>query len=99
VLAEADLRRQTSRTIRSPQPLREEIDRGRRQEYAIVDQELEVGLRSITAPIRDQAGAAVAAISVSTQASRTTVVDVRRRLLPPLRETAEAVASDLAAPG
>jgi IclR family pca regulon transcriptional regulator len=41
----------------------------------------------------------VAAINVSTQASRTTVVDMRRRLLPPLRETAEAVASDLAARG
>jgi Bacterial transcriptional regulator len=43
VLAKADLRRLTSRTIRSPQALREEIDRRRRQDYAIVDQELEVG--------------------------------------------------------
>jgi hypothetical protein len=43
VLAEADLCRLSSRTIRSPQALREEIDRGRRQAYAIVDQELEVG--------------------------------------------------------
>jgi IclR family transcriptional regulator, pca regulon regulatory protein len=41
----------------------------------------------------------VAAINVSTQASRTTLADMRRRLLPPLRETAEAVASDLAVRG
>jgi DNA-binding IclR family transcriptional regulator len=41
----------------------------------------------------------VAAINVSTLASRTTVVDMRRRLLPPLRETAEAVAGDLAGRG
>ena len=94
-LSRADLRKLTGRTITSTDVLREAIRQVRRQGYAIVDQELEVGLRSIAVPIRDPAGAVVAAVNLSTQASRTTVADMKRRLLPPLRETAAAVERDL----
>ena len=44
-----------------------------RQGYALVDQELEAGLRSIAAPIRDRPGRVVAAVNLSAHASRTTV--------------------------
>ena len=94
-LSRADLRKLTGHTITSTDVLREAIWQVRRQGYAIVDQELEVGLRSIAVPIRDPAGAVVAAVNLSTQASRTTVADMKRRLLPPLRETAAAVECDL----
>jgi IclR family transcriptional regulator, pca regulon regulatory protein len=94
-LSRADLRKLTRRTITSTDVLREAIRQVRRQGYAIVDQELEVGLRSIAVPIRDPAGAVVAAVNLSTQASRTTVADMKRRLLPPLRETAAAVERDV----
>ena len=94
-LSRADLRKLTGHTITSTDVLREAIWQVRRQGYAIVDQELEVGLRSIAVPIRDPAGAVIAAFNLSSQASRTTVVDMKRRLLPPLRETAAAVECDL----
>ena len=94
-LSRADLRKLTGRTITSTDVLREAIRRVRRQGYAIVDQELEVGLRSIAVPIHDPAGAVVAAVNLSVQASRTTVADMKRRLLPPLRETAAAIERDL----
>jgi IclR family pca regulon transcriptional regulator len=94
-LSRADLRKLTGHTITSTDVLREAIWQVRRQGYAIVDQELEVGLRSIAVPIRDPAGAVIAAVNLSSQASRTTVVDMKRRLLPPLRETAAAVECDL----
>jgi IclR family pca regulon transcriptional regulator len=97
MLAGSDLRKLTSVTIRSPQKLREEIDRVRRQGYAIVDQELEAGLRSIAAPLRDSGGRVVAAINLSTQASRTTVSDMKRRLQPALLDTAAAIERDLPA--
>jgi IclR family transcriptional regulator, pca regulon regulatory protein len=97
ILAAADLRRLTPQTIRSPRALRDEIEQTRRQGYAIVDQELEAGLRSIAAPIHDGAGAVVAAVNLSTQASSNSVTEMRRRLLPPLRITAEAIERDLAA--
>lgn len=98
-LARADLQSRTSRTITSPVALGREIERVRRQGYAIVDEELEVGLRSIAAPIHVRAGAVVAAISLSTHARRTTVTDMRRHLLPALRDTAAAIECDLAAGG
>jgi IclR family transcriptional regulator, pca regulon regulatory protein len=95
LLAGSDLRKLTSVTIRSPQKLREEIDRVRRQGYAIVDQELEAGLRSIAAPLHDSGGGVVAAINLSTQASRSTVSDMKRRLQPALLDTAAAIERDL----
>lgn len=96
-LARADLRELTARTITSVDDLRDEIERVRRQGYAIVDEELEAGLRSIAAPVRDAAGAVSAAVNLSAQASRTTVADMKRRLLPRLRETAAAIERDLGA--
>jgi IclR family pca regulon transcriptional regulator len=53
MLAEADLRRLTSRTIRSPQALREEIDRGAARPTRASTMSWRSGLRSIAAPIRD----------------------------------------------
>jgi IclR family pca regulon transcriptional regulator len=75
--------------------LREELARVREQGYALVDQELEQGLRSVAAPIRDPGGRVVAAVNVSTHASRRTRDDVRRELLPPLLETAARIEADL----
>jgi IclR family transcriptional regulator, pca regulon regulatory protein len=95
MLARADLRKLTARTIVSAADLHDEIERVRRQGYAIVDEELEAGLRSIAAPIHDSAGAVTAAVNLSVQASRTSVADMKRRLLPPLRETAAAIECDL----
>jgi IclR family pca regulon transcriptional regulator len=97
LLAGADLREITSRTIRTTRELRAEIERVGGQGFAIVDEELEVGLRSIAVPIHDRTGSVIAAVNLSAQASRTTVADLRRRLLPPLRETAHAIEHDLAA--
>jgi IclR family transcriptional regulator, pca regulon regulatory protein len=94
-LSRADLRQLTARTITSIDVLRQAIRHVRRQGYAIVDEELEIGLRSIAVPIRDAAGVVVAAVNLSAQASRTTVPDMKRRLLPPLRETAAAIERDL----
>jgi IclR family pca regulon transcriptional regulator len=96
-ISRADLRRLTARTVTSTDALREAIEQVRGQGYAIVDQELEAGLRSIAAPIRDAAGAVTAAVNLSAQASRTTVADMKRRLLPRLRETAAAIERDLGA--
>jgi IclR family pca regulon transcriptional regulator len=96
----ADLAPITPSTITDRGALEAELDRVARDDYALVDQELEVGLRSIAAPIRDPAGAVVAAVNLSVHAATMTVEAMRATLLPPLRETAGAIARDLAmAPG
>jgi IclR family pca regulon transcriptional regulator len=67
----------------------------RTQGWAIVDQELEEGLRAVAAPIRDREGRVVAAVNVSAHASRTSMDAVRRTLLPPLLATAARIENDL----
>ena len=94
-LARADLRPLTTRTLVSPDRLRTELGRVRRQGYAVVDQELEEGLRSVAAPVRGRGGEAVAAVNIPVHAGRTSLEAVRRDLLPRLRETAARIEADL----
>jgi IclR family pca regulon transcriptional regulator len=86
----------TGHTLTSPAALRTELDAVREQGWALVDQELEAGLRSVAAPIRDRRGKVVAAVNVSTQVSRTTRETVREEMLPPLLGAAKRIEADLA---
>lgn len=95
-LETADLTPMTPRTISNPKALAAEIERVRKQGWAMVDQELEEGVRSLSVPIHDSASAVVAAVNVSVHASRWTVEDLREQLLPRLLETAAAVDRDSA---
>ncbi|CAL9307751.1 IclR family transcriptional regulator domain-containing protein [Streptomyces sp. SudanB182_2057] len=63
--------------------------------YALADEELESGLRSVAVPVRDRAGRAVAAVNVATHAARRTLEDCVRHLLPALRTTADDIQRDL----
>jgi IclR family pca regulon transcriptional regulator len=64
--------------------------------YAMVDQELEVGLRSIAVPVRVQ-GQVAAALNVSMHVGQRTADSARREILPLLRDTARVIEDDLAA--
>jgi len=94
-LARADLRPVTARTITSPGLLRDELRRVRRQGYAIVDQELEEGLRSVAAPVRDRDGEVVAAVNIPVHAGRNSLESVRRDLLPQLLAAVVGIEADL----
>jgi IclR family pca regulon transcriptional regulator len=94
-LAEADLRRLTARTVTTAEALRRELRRVRSQGWALVDQELEEGLRSVAAPIRNRAGVVIAAVNVSAHASRTSKEAMRRDLVPPLLAAAARIEADL----
>jgi IclR family pca regulon transcriptional regulator len=85
----------STHTVASTEELRQELARIRTQGWALVDQELEVGLRSVAAPIRDKTDRVVAAINISSHASRCTPEHARRHLVPPLLETAAAIEADL----
>ena len=68
--AGGDREADTPKTVTDRGKLGEAIDKAGRDGFAIVDEELEIGLRSIAVPIRDRAGKIVAAINVSTQSAR-----------------------------
>jgi IclR family transcriptional regulator, pca regulon regulatory protein len=80
---------------RWPEALRPKLEDVRRQGWALVDQELEVGLRSIAAPIRGRDGTTIAAVNLSAHAGRRTVANLKRELLPPLLATARRIEDDL----
>jgi IclR family transcriptional regulator, pca regulon regulatory protein len=84
----------TPRTVSSVAALRGELTRVRAQGYALVNQELEDGLRAIAAPIRDRTGRVIAAVNVSAHASRTSLEVMRRDVLPPLLKTAARIEAD-----
>jgi IclR family pca regulon transcriptional regulator len=94
-LARAELRPFTQRTVRTVEELREALERARTQGWAIVDQELEEGLRAVAAPIRGRDGRVVAAVNISTHSSRTSLGQMRRDLLPPLLVTAAQIGADM----
>ena len=83
------------RTVTSRDALRAAVARVRSQGWALVDQELEEGLRSIAAPIRDRSGRTIAAVNLSAHASRMSIDEGRRRLVPALLATAARIEADL----
>jgi IclR family transcriptional regulator, pca regulon regulatory protein len=87
-LARTSLVARTGRTVTSPRQLQERLDTIVRIGYAIVDQELELGLRSIAVPIRDRANAVVAALNVGVPSARVPLRELTARFLPILQAAA-----------
>ncbi len=94
-LSTLELHRFTEHTVASHEDLRARLQQTREQGYAIVDQELEHGLRSIAAPVRNRHGKVVAAVNVSSHVSRITRDKARRELLPPLLRAVAEIETDL----
>ena len=94
-LAALDLERFTDHTVTSLDALRARVAEAREHGYALVDQELEHGLRSIAAPVRNRHGKVVAAVNVSSHVSRVTRGKARRELLPPLLRCVQEIEADL----
>ena len=90
------LERHTEHTVTSPADLAVVLKQVRAQGWALVDQELEMGLRSVAAPLRDSSGRAVAAMNVSTQVARTPMEELHERLVPELVTTAGQISEALA---
>jgi len=96
-LAEATYERLTAHTVTKPDTLRSIVREVAEQGYAIVDQELEEGLRAVAAPIRGAADVGTAAINVSAHASRVSMAAMRGQILPALLETARQIEADVQA--
>jgi IclR family pca regulon transcriptional regulator len=77
----------TAHTLTDADRLRSEIARVRAQGYACVDQELELGLRTVAVPLRNYRGETVAALNISVHASRMTMEQLVNASLQPLTHT------------
>ena len=78
----------TKHTITSRAKLMDELTEVRKKGYAIVDQELEIGLRSISVPVRAKGNSVIAAMNVGTQAARVSIEELQERIHPQLHRAA-----------
>ena len=88
---QADLTALTPYTQTSKVKLRGLIEETRRQGWSLVDQELEVGLRSLSVPIRNRFGATVAALNVCCPTPRWSLEDMRSKLLADLMDASHSI--------
>jgi IclR family pca regulon transcriptional regulator len=89
-----ELKAFTDRTVTSKTRLRSTLVRVREQRYAVIDQELEQGLRSIAVPVM-QNGNVVAALGVASHVSRTTLRRMEREFLPVIRDLAARIGAEV----
>jgi IclR family pca regulon transcriptional regulator len=90
-LDRVELKPLTERTITERSALLKVLEQIRHKGYALADQELEIGLRSIAVPIRNAAGQVVAAMNVSAQAARLGRREMESQVLPVLEAAAQEV--------
>lgn len=74
----------TDRTVVNEARLREIIAETRQRGFAIVEEELEIGLRSIAVPVRGASGATMAALNIGAQATRVSRAQLEQTFLPAL---------------
>jgi IclR family pca regulon transcriptional regulator len=89
VLSRIEFTRYTDRTITSLDQLRRALTAVQRDGYAIVDQEVELGLRAMAVPVRNPMGQVVAAINVIARGQHVSVQHMQTRFLPYLRAAAQ----------
>jgi IclR family pca regulon transcriptional regulator len=87
-LEEVKLRAYTECTVVSQERLKEILAAIREADFAIVEEELEVGLRSIAVPVRGASGAVYAALNIGAQATRVSARQLEEDFLPVLRQGA-----------
>ena len=89
LLSGAPLERFTDRTITTVRELLRELSASRERGYAVCDEEIEQGVRSIGVPLFNRDGAISAALTISTRAERMTVAEMARAFLPTLLRNQE----------
>jgi IclR family pca regulon transcriptional regulator len=84
-----ELKAMTEKTVVSEKRLREILAEVRVNGYVILDQELEIGLRSIAVPVRGASGNVIAALNTSAQAARISAQKMAEDFLPVLSKGAQ----------
>ncbi|MCK8783150.1 helix-turn-helix domain-containing protein [Roseomonas sp. NAR14] len=78
----------TPHTLTDKAALRRLLDTVRAEGHALVDQEAEMGFRSLAVPLARRDGRVVAALNTGLRVERASAEALRERCLPPLRDAA-----------
>ena len=90
-LRAAPLPARTRQTCTEVDAVMARVRQVRQQGWAMVNEELEEGLISLAAPVRDRQGRVIAALNVSGQTRRTSAAVMRENVLPVLQTAADEV--------
>jgi IclR family transcriptional regulator, pca regulon regulatory protein len=96
-LKRVQMRKITPNTITSKVKLRAEIEKAIRQNWCIADQEFELGLRSVSVPIRDPSGHVIAALNVCCPSTRISPDAIKTRVLAELIDASNRISTALRA--
>lgn len=78
--ADVAMEAQTPHTITDLVALRKELERVRRNHYAVNDEESSIGVRSVAAPIRSRDGVVVGSVNIAVLAARYPLREVKAKL-------------------
>jgi IclR family acetate operon transcriptional repressor len=95
VIEEKGLVKRTEHTITDPHQLKKQLNLVRTQGYAVDDEENEMGIRCVAAPLYNEIGKVVAAISISAPAFRVTKKVIQESLKKEVTETAMKISQRL----
>ena len=98
LLGEGPYLKMTPNTIMYLKDMVLELEKIRQQGYAVNDEELAIGLRSVAAPIRGIGWKIVAAINISLTGSRISRNEMEDQLAPKVVDTARLISLSLGAP-
>ena len=90
-LAGTELEALTDRTVTDPRRLRAIVAGVREQGFCIVDEELELGLRSLSVPLLGPGRRVAAALNLCAATARVSVEEMEARFLPPMLATADSI--------
>lgn len=87
-LERVEIKALTPKTVTDRARVAEIVGRVRTDGFALTDEELELGLRSIAVPVRNRQSRVVAAMNIGVHAARVSATEMMDRFLPVLRENA-----------
>ena len=96
-LEASDLVARTDRSVTNVEHIFGELAVAKAQGWYLIDEELELGIRAVAAPVRDLSGRVVAAINVSTSTARMSKEDLVESVVPKLVDTAKLLSTALQA--
>lgn len=89
ILNQSQLIPYTPKTIYEIDEVLEALNKVSKQGFAIIDQELEIGLCSVAVPIFDRGGKVIASLSISTNILKNDLTTIEQKFLPILKQSAD----------
>ncbi|MBR9862250.1 MAG: helix-turn-helix domain-containing protein [Rhodobacteraceae bacterium] len=87
LLERSDLSPRTPYSLTAPDDILAELEHVRKDGFAVIDQEVEIGLRSLAVPLRNVRGQVVAALNTGVAATQTTAGAMQEQFAEPLLRT------------